>query len=176
MNFRDNTPSQSYWTGQWVLLPHTVWHIQESDQSLSIWFHVLMRLIDWTKFTLLFVTFTWVVFSTLHCYRKTGVGKWRLGLDVLCGYYRPQTKLQEGHVFTGVWLSADGRSVSLVLCPFWEGRGLARGRVCKVYLYRLHTHRIQWSCEGLTSIPQQIHWIQLKHLLLSLYKTCHYRI
>ena len=25
--------------------------------------------------------------------------------------------------------------------------------------------RIQWSCEGLTSIPQQIHWIQLKHLL-----------
>ena len=27
------------------------------------------------------------------------------------------------------------------------------------------TRRIRWSCEGLTSIPQQIHWIQLKHLL-----------
>ena len=26
--------------------------------------------------------------------------------------------------------------------------------------------RIRWSCEGLTSVTQQIHWIQLKHLLL----------
>ena len=29
-------------------------------------------------------------------------------------------------------------------------------------------HRIRRSCEGLTSISQQIHWIQLKHLLLRL--------
>ena len=28
------------------------------------------------------------------------------------------------------------------------------------------THRIRWSCEGLTSVTQWIHWIQLKHLLL----------
>ena len=27
------------------------------------------------------------------------------------------------------------------------------------------THRIQWSCEGLTSTSQQIHWIELNHLL-----------
>ena len=38
------------------------------------------------------------------------------------------------------------------------------------------TCRIRWSCKGLTSIPQQIHWIQLKHLLLSLCTTCRYRI
>ena len=38
------------------------------------------------------------------------------------------------------------------------------------------TRRIRWSCEGLTSIPQQIHWIQLKHLLLRLCTTCCYRI
>ena len=41
---------------------------------------------------------------------------------------------------------------------------------CNVYLYRLHTRT--WSCEGLTSIPQQIHWIKLKHLLLRLCTTC----
>ena len=38
------------------------------------------------------------------------------------------------------------------------------------------TRRILWSCEVLTSIPQQICWIQLKHLLLRLCTTCHYRI
>ena len=37
-------------------------------------------------------------------------------------------------------------------------------------------HRVRWSCEGLTSIPQGIHGIQLKHLLLRLYTTCHYNI
>ena len=29
------------------------------------------------------------------------------------------------------------------------------------------TCRIRWSCKGLMSVTQQIHWIQLKHLLLS---------
>ena len=38
------------------------------------------------------------------------------------------------------------------------------------------TRRIRWSCEGLTSIPQQIHWIQLKHLLLRLCTTCRHQI
>ena len=38
------------------------------------------------------------------------------------------------------------------------------------------TRRIRWSCQGLTSIPQQIHWIQLKHLLLRLCTTCRYWI
>ena len=38
------------------------------------------------------------------------------------------------------------------------------------------TRRIRWSCEGLTSVTQQIHRIQLKHLLLRLSTTCHYRI
>ena len=37
----------------------------------------------------------------------------------------------------------------------WTPRNL----VCKVYLYCLHMHRIWWSCEGLMSISQQIHWI-----------------
>ena len=45
--------------------------------------------------------------------------------------------------------------------------------VCKVYLYRLHMRRTRWSCEGLTSIPQPIHWIQLKHLFLRLCTTYH---
>ena len=44
------------------------------------------------------------------------------------------------------------------------------------FICTVRTCRIQWSCEGLTSIPQQIHWIQLKHLLLRLCTTCHYRI
>ena len=38
------------------------------------------------------------------------------------------------------------------------------------------TRRIRWSCEGLTSIPQWIHWIKLKHLLLRLCTTCRYQI
>ena len=32
------------------------------------------------------------------------------------------------------------------------------------------------SSDGLTSIPQQIYWLQLKQLLLRLCTTCHYRI
>ena len=33
------------------------------------------------------------------------------------------------------------------------------------FIHTVCTRRIQWSCKGLTSIPQQIRWIQLKHLL-----------
>ena len=34
------------------------------------------------------------------------------------------------------------------------------------FIRTICTRRIWWSCEGLTSVTQQIHWIQLKHLLL----------
>ena len=36
-------------------------------------------------------------------------------------YYHLQTKLREGYVFTGVYLSTGAGWVSVVPCPFWEG-------------------------------------------------------
>ena len=34
------------------------------------------------------------------------------------------------------------------------------------FICTIYTCWIRWSCEGLTSVTQQIHWIHLKHLLL----------
>ena len=46
------------------------------------------------------------------------------------------------------------------ICEHWSHPRVAR------FICTVCTCRIRWSCKDLTSIPQQIHWVQLKHLLL----------
>ena len=55
------------------------------------------------------------------------------------------------------WFSGSSPSVSSSYTP---KSSLAR------FICTICTCRIWWSCQGLTSVSQWIHWMQLKHLLL----------
>ena len=53
----------------------------------------------------------------------------------------------------------------------WTFKFISLSKLNARFICTVCTHRIRWSCEGLMSIPQQIHWIRLKHLLLTLYNS-----
>ena len=57
------------------------------------------------------------------------------------------------------WLSTNE------VTKFWDSVGWAFAHGVRKFICTVCTHRIRWSCGCLMSIPQQIHWIQLKHLL-----------
>ena len=51
-------------------------------------------------------------------------------------------------------------------CGIFGQKNLVSQECVARFICTVCTRRIRWSCEGLTSVTQQIHWMRLKHLLL----------
>ena len=74
-------------------------------------------------------------------------------------FFHPQTKLRKGNVFTPVCDSVY-RGIA------WQGEVYVALQGC---ICRLHVYRIQWSCEGLTSVTQRIRWIHFEAFIAETY-------